>query len=180
MALVEFQALCGGVSRIYGPCALVLGWLGMYFPQAHSRYALRICFNLSFIYCRATFLKASEKTLLAFFGSWNRSHFNLSTLQPIQSGGLLLLMLPYSNRISHTWWLATLMFWFTRANNIIVEDYRPTHFCQQMGYNQQLPKIMGSRPLETVSLAEPNVYRRECIGYQTTPWRFPPCIWCGK
>lgn len=42
-ALEEFRGMFEQVKRNYGPWALVLGWLGAYFPR-HSSYTLQTCF----------------------------------------------------------------------------------------------------------------------------------------
>lgn len=59
--LGEFQATLCDVKRTYGPWALVLGWLGMYFPQAHNKCVRRTRFSLSFTPCKANFSSASVK-----------------------------------------------------------------------------------------------------------------------
>lgn len=62
-------------SRSYGPWPLVLGWLGMYFPQGHSKYTPHTHFDPSFISYMATFLKVMCKSLSHLFDTWIGSHF---------------------------------------------------------------------------------------------------------
>lgn len=57
-----FQATYGDVKRTCGAWPLVLRWLGVYFTQVPRKYVPPILFNLSFMFCMATFsLENSEE-----------------------------------------------------------------------------------------------------------------------